>query len=81
MGTSYWKGGLTRVNERGGEIMNLPGGTQIIPHDLSRKAVGGGRTVNVYVTVQGNVIGNKQFAHEVGEEVADEILRKIDNVA
>lgn len=81
MGTSYWKGGLTRVNERGGEIMNLPGGTQIIPHDLSRKAVGGGRTVNVYVTVQGNVIGNKAFAHEVGEEVAGEILRKIDNVA
>ncbi len=81
LGTSYWKGGLTRVNERGGEIMNLPGGTQIIPHDLSRKAAGGGRTVNVYVTVQGNVIGNKQFAHEVGEEVADEILRKIDNVA
>ena len=61
--------------------MNLPGGTQIIPHDLSRKAAGGGRTVNVYVTVQGNVIGNKAFAHEVGEEVAGEILRKIDNVA
>ncbi len=34
-GTDYWRGGLTRVNEEGGEIMNLPRGTQIIPHDVS----------------------------------------------
>lgn len=81
LGTSYWRGGLTRVNERGGEIMNLPGGTQIIPHDLSRKAVSGGRSVNVYVTVQGNVIGNRQFAHQMGEEVAGQILDKLDNIA
>lgn len=37
-GTSYWRGGLTMVNERGGELMNLPGGTQIIPHDISMRA-------------------------------------------
>ncbi|MDZ7906339.1 MAG: hypothetical protein U5N55_11615 [Cypionkella sp.] len=34
-GTNNWRGGLTMVNERGGEIMNLPRGTQIIPHDVS----------------------------------------------
>lgn len=34
-GTNYWRGGLTWVNEEGGEIMNLPRGTQIIPHDVS----------------------------------------------
>ncbi|MEH6391115.1 MAG: hypothetical protein V7763_05620 [Sulfitobacter sp.] len=36
-GTDSWKGGLTSVNERGGEIMNLPKGTQIIPHDISKR--------------------------------------------
>lgn len=36
-GTDNWRGGLTRVNERGGEIMNLPRGTQIIPHDVSMR--------------------------------------------
>lgn len=36
-GTNHWKGGLTWVNERGGEIMNLPRGTQIIPHDVSMR--------------------------------------------
>ena len=37
-GTQNWSGGLTRVNESGGEIMNLPSGTQIIPHDASLNA-------------------------------------------
>ncbi len=34
-GTNFWRGGLTRINEEGGEILNLPRGTQIIPHDVS----------------------------------------------
>lgn len=34
-GTSYFSGGLTQINEKGGELMNLPSGTQIIPHDQS----------------------------------------------
>ncbi|MCJ8138436.1 phage tail tape measure protein [Falsirhodobacter halotolerans] len=36
-GTNNWRGGLTWVNERGGELMNLPNGTQIIPHDVSKR--------------------------------------------
>lgn len=34
-GTDNWRGGATAVNEQGGEILNLPSGTQIIPHDVS----------------------------------------------
>lgn len=40
-GTNNWRGGLTQVNERGGEIMNLPSGTQIIPHDISKRMADG----------------------------------------
>lgn len=73
LGTSYWRGGLTRVNERGGEIINLPSGTQIIPHDVSARMVqGGGVTVNV--TVMGNMIGNEQYADEMGEIIVGKIL-------
>ncbi|MEH6522569.1 hypothetical protein [Sulfitobacter sp.] len=54
-GTSNWRGGLTTVNERGGELMNLPDGTQIIPHDLSKRMVdgsgGGASSLNVTVTM------------------------------
>lgn len=38
-GTPFFSGGLTKVNERGNEIMNLPRGTQIIPHDLSKRYI------------------------------------------
>ena len=79
LGTSYWRGGLTRVGERGGEILNLPSGTQIIPHDVSKR-VAGGQTVQVYVTVQGNIIGNRQYADELGETIVQRILRALDNM-
>ena len=77
-GTSFFSGGWTRVNERGGEIMRLPGGTQIIPHDISRQMVGGPSVV-VYVTVQGNVIGNQAYAEELGNTIAARILRALRN--
>ena len=75
-GTPYWKGGPTYVNEgRRGEIINLPSGTQIIPHDVSMAAAqsgGGGVTVNV--TIQGNVIGNRDFMEQTGEYIARKVL-------
>lgn len=77
-GTPYWRGGLTRVNERGGEIMNLPSGTQIIPHDVSVKAAGG-RSVTVNVTIQGNVIGNREFTEQVGSYVGRKVLAALGN--
>lgn len=77
-GTSYFAGGWTRVNERGGEILNLPGGTQIIPHDVSERMVGG-PSIKVYVTVQGNVIGNQAYAQELGDTIVARILRALRN--
>lgn len=79
MGTPYWRGGYTRVNERGGEIMNLPSGTQIIPHDVSVKAAGG-RSVTVNVTIQGNVIGNREYTEQVGEYVGRKVLAALGNI-
>lgn len=35
VGDSNWGGGLVQVHERGGEIMDLPSGTRIYPHDQS----------------------------------------------
>lgn len=77
-GTPYWSGGYTRVNERGGEIMNLPSGTQIIPHDVSVKAAGG-RSVTVNVNIQGNVIGNREYTEQVGEYVGRKVLAALGN--
>lgn len=54
VGTRNWKGGPVRVHEKGGEILNLPYHTQIIPHDVSMemaRAAGakaaGGTVINI----------------------------------
>ena len=44
---------------------------------MSRRAVG--QTVKVYVTVQGNVIGNKAYAEELGEIVGRRLLQALRN--
>jgi phage-related protein len=37
-GTDDWAGGFARINEGGrGELVNLPNGAQVIPHDVSMK--------------------------------------------
>lgn len=34
-GTDSWKGGIAQVHERGGEIIDLPHGSRVYPHDES----------------------------------------------
>ncbi len=42
-GTDNWRGGLTWVGERGKELLNLPKGAQIIPHDKSKDILAGSK--------------------------------------
>lgn len=57
-GTNYFGGGWTEINERGGEIVDLPSGSRIYPHAttekmLSKEFSGAGGGGNNY-TVTGN---------------------------
>lgn len=82
-GTPYFSGGPTRINEGGrGETVVLPSGTQIIPHDVAIRqtsAAAGGGDINVTVQIQGNVIGNGDFANYVGKVVAKQIVKVVKN--
>ncbi|NOJ41375.1 hypothetical protein [Bradyrhizobium australiense] len=61
-GTSYAPGGPAMINEGGrGEIVNLPSGAQVIPHDISMQmaAAAGNDKVTIHggttnIIVQGN---------------------------
>lgn len=79
-GTTYFQGGLTSVNENGGEIMNLPNGTQIIPHDISQKMASEGNNVTVNVNVAGNVIGNQDFIDQVGDAISNRVSLALANM-
>lgn len=65
-GTPNWRGGLSRINERGAEIIDLPKGSRVFPHEMSKRMVdqaanGGGGVVRV------ELVPNDQFdAHVTG---------------
>lgn len=78
-GTTYFKGGLTGFSERGrSEAAIFPSGTQIIPHDQVQK-MGGGTTITVNYTVQGNMIGNREYMEESGKYIANKIVSALGN--
>lgn len=81
-GTPYFSGGLTSINEAGGEVVNLPSGTQIIPHDVSKKIVNNnsGAPIKIELHVHGNVIGNAEFLNECGEHIFNKVKAAMDNM-
>lgn len=79
-GTDYFKGGWTTVGEHGPELMKLPGGTKIKTNSQSMNAVKQNNLPMVNVIIQGNVIGNEEFANSVGEHIYSKILVAMNNV-
>lgn len=69
IGTSYWSGGWTEVNEHGGEIIDLPQGSRVYPHATTMKmlkdGMGGGTSASTaapQVTVTGNTFTVREEA-------------------
>lgn len=82
LGTTYFRGGPTMVNENGGELITLPSGSQIMPHRellqlINNGGSGGGVTVNL--SVQGNVIGNQDYMRQTGEYIAAKVRDALRN--
>ena len=90
VGTDFHPGGLARVNEIGGEIMNLPSGTQVIPHDISRemarsagapgvaevRVIGG----NLTLSDNGQIMANVQVvANQAGQDAVQTVSTKMAN--
>lgn len=75
VGDVNWRGGLVQVHERGGEILDLPHGTRIYPHDVSMamaKNSGGG---NVTIPKIADQIIVREDADI--ERIGDAIVRKL----
>lgn len=73
-GTANHPGGLARINEKGGELVGLPSGSTVVPHDLSKDMMrgGGNSTVNINVNVSG-ARGNQEVMEMVNQGVAQGI--------
>ena len=70
IGTSFWEGGWTEVNENGGEIIDLPQGSRVYPHATTMKMLrdsmeGGGSSpipAAAPVTITGNTFHVREEA-------------------
>lgn len=83
LGTAYFKGGVTGINEGGrNETAILPSGTKIISHEesktLEKKSANKGITINI--TISGNFIGEKEHMEKYGEYTASKILAALNNM-
>jgi phage-related protein len=80
-GTSYFPGGWTHVNEGGrGELINLPSGSQIVPHDLSVAASNTKPSISINLNIAGNVIGNDDFYNECGRVISQRVIAALGNM-
>lgn len=76
-GTTYFGGGLTYINENGGEIIDLPTGSRIYPADKSSKMMESKLNISVNVNIGGNIYGSENAADEIGSAVCERILNMI----
>lgn len=80
MGTSNWRGGVTSLHERGGEIYDLPSGTRVYPHDKSvQMARNEGKSIQLIFQIE-NLIGDDALVDRVGEKVSRKVVMALANM-
>lgn len=85
-GTMNWKGGPVQVHERGGEIIDLPRGTRVYPHDksvqMAYKAGSSSKkwSFNLEKLADQIVIREESDIKKIATELADMLEKACDNV-
>lgn len=82
-GTDNWSGGLVQVSERGGEILDLPKGTRIYPHDksvaMARSEGTKNNSISVHVTGNNFTVREEADINKIGEAIARKLSLAVSN--
>lgn len=86
-GTDHFKGGFAVINENSkGELVNLPNGSQVIPHDISlryaEEAAAQGNTINntfgnININISAPNLSSQAAARSVAVEISDKVVSEI----
>lgn len=86
-GTDNWKGGLAQISEKGGEIVDLPSGARVYPHDETvRKAYAdgakrkSGKSVYIAKLADSIVVKSESDIDKIAEALAKKIFETSDNM-
>jgi len=77
LGTAYFKGGVTGINEgERDETAILPAGTKILSHEEGKtiQKNNTNKKIEVIINIDGNFIGEKEHMEKYGEYTANKIL-------
>lgn len=82
LGTSYFKGGETQINEGGRtETAILPAGTKVMSHEQSKTMIGkSNQKVEVHVHISGNFIGEREHMERYAEYTGRKVVAAIGNM-
>lgn len=74
-GTLNWSGGLAQVHEKGGELIDLPHGTRVYPHDESirRAREDGKKTYRIEKFADTIIVREEADIHKIAKALADEL--------
>ncbi len=73
-GQTYWKGyGRTTTSEFGDEAIQLPSGSKVFTAKQSEQLLNNKGSIYIPITIQGNVIGNEDFADSIGQHVYNQV--------
>ena len=80
-GTDYWQGGIVQISEKGGEIVDLPSGSRVYPHDESVRMARQETKKNFSVTIA--KLADSIVVREDSDidKIAEAIVRKIEAAA
>ena len=71
-------GGLTRINERGGEIVSLPDGSQVVPADISNQIAANAAPQNIInVSFNGAKISDDMDLQRVTDHVVRQLGKEL----
>lgn len=83
-GTDYWQGGIVQISEKGGEIVDLPSGSRVYPHDESvRIARQDGRknySIAIAKLADSIVVREETDIDKIAEVIVKRIEQAIDNM-
>lgn len=83
-GTDYWQGGIVQISEKGGEIVDLPSGSRVYPHDKSvQMARQDGRknySIAIAKLADSIVVREETDIDKIAEVIVKRIEQAIDNM-
>lgn len=80
-GTDYWQGGIVQISEKGGEIVDLPSGSRVYPHDESVRMARQESKKNFSVTIA-KLADSIVVREETDiDKIAETIVKKIEETA